>query len=57
MGILPHYSVSIIRDRGIDENALHYIYRTHPEGKIQFVDGWTGKGAISIELTKACRTL
>ena len=52
---LPHYSVSIIRDRGIDENALHYILANHPEGKIQFVDGWTGKGAISIELTKACQ--
>lgn len=52
---LPHYSVSIIRDRGIDENAIHYIRTTHPEGTIQFVDGWTGKGAISIELTKACK--
>jgi hypothetical protein len=52
---LPHYSISIIRDRGIDENALHYIIDKHPNGTIQFVDGWTGKGAISIELTKACR--
>jgi len=52
---LPHYSVSIIRDRGIDENAIHYICSKHPDGNIQFVDGWTGKGAISIELTKACK--
>lgn len=52
---LPHYSISIIRDRGIDENAIRYILAEHPDGKIQFVDGWTGKGAISIELTKACR--
>jgi hypothetical protein len=52
---LPHYSVSIIRDRGIDENALNYILSEHSEGKIQFVDGWTGKGAISLELTKACK--
>ena len=52
--LLPHYSVSIIRDRGIDENALQYIIREHPEARIQFVDGWTGKGAISLELTKAC---
>ena len=52
---MPHYSVSIIRDRGIDENAIQYILANHPEGKIQFVDGWTGKGAISIELTKACQ--
>ncbi|MBI0576037.1 cysteine protease StiP family protein [Neobacillus cucumis] len=52
---LPHYSISIIRDRGIDENALHYILEKHPQGKIQFVDGWTGKGAISLELEKACQ--
>jgi len=52
---LPHYSISIIRDKGIDENALHYIRQEHPSGEIQFIDGWTGKGAISLELTKACR--
>ncbi|MGX6442470.1 cysteine protease StiP family protein [Neobacillus sp. K501] len=52
---IPHYSISIIRDRGIDENALMYIQNHHPEGMIQFVDGWTGKGAISLELTKACQ--
>ncbi|MBU8916149.1 cysteine protease StiP family protein [Bacillus sp. FJAT-29953] len=52
---LPHYSISIIRDRGIDENAIAYILGEHPEGRIQFVDGWTGKGAISLELTQACR--
>jgi hypothetical protein len=52
---LPHYSISIIRDRGIDENALQYILAEHPAGKIQFVDGWTGKGAISLELIKACQ--
>ncbi|WP_102274856.1 cysteine protease StiP family protein [Cytobacillus massiliigabonensis] len=52
---LPHYSVSIIRDKGIDENAIHYILKNHPGKQIQFIDGWTGKGAISIELTKACQ--
>ncbi|WP_251552367.1 cysteine protease StiP family protein [Neobacillus muris] len=52
---LPHYSVSIIRDKGIDENAIHYIRKAYPNGKIQFIDGWTGKGAISIELSKACQ--
>jgi len=51
----PHYSISIIRDRGIDENAIQYILQEHPEGSIQFVDGWTGKGAISVELTSACK--
>ncbi|WP_223593335.1 cysteine protease StiP family protein [Neobacillus bataviensis] len=52
---LKHYSISIIRDRGIDENAILYILNEHPNGIIQFVDGWTGKGAISIELTNACQ--
>lgn len=52
---LPHYSISIIRDKGIDENAIHHILKNHPEKQIQFIDGWTGKGAISIELTKACK--
>lgn len=51
---LPHYSISIIRGRGIDVNAIRYILDAHPNHTIQFVDGWTGKGAISRELTKAC---
>jgi len=51
---LPHYSISIIRDRGIDENAIHYMLQTHNGYALQFIDGWTGKGAISTELTKNC---
>ena len=43
---VPHYCISIIRGRGIDENALHYILEHHPTETIQFIDGWTGKGAI-----------
>ncbi|MEH7524433.1 cysteine protease StiP family protein [Bacillus sp. JJ1503] len=54
---LPHYSVSIIRDKGLDENAIQYILEKHPGKTIQFVDGWTGKGAISIELIKACKDI
>lgn len=50
---VPHYSISIIRDRGIDETALHYILQQHPHAKLQFVDGWTGKGAITKELDKS----
>lgn len=49
----PHYSVSILRDKGIDEKAMQTIRETHPTSRIQFVDGWTGKGAIQKELTKA----
>lgn len=45
-----HYGISIIRDRGIDHVALNYIERKHGVDNIVFVDGWTGKGAISQEL-------
>jgi hypothetical protein len=51
---LPHYSISIIRGKGIDENALLYIQKQHPSSKLQFVDGWTGKGAIRKVLIQAC---
>jgi hypothetical protein len=51
---LPHYSISIIRDKGIDENALLYIRQQHPGSMIQFIDGWTGKGAIMTQLIQAC---
>lgn len=52
---VPHYSISIIRGRGIDETAIDYIFDQHPDAKIQFVDGWTGKGAITYELDEACK--
>ena len=48
----PHYSISIIRDRGIDKNAMKYILSKHSPESIQFVDGWTGKGVIYRELRK-----
>ncbi|WP_425388067.1 cysteine protease StiP family protein [Ectobacillus panaciterrae] len=54
---LPHYSVSIIRGRGIDENAMQYIFQNHPNQRIQFIDGWTGKGAITKELQQAVARL
>ena len=54
--IIPHYGISIIRGKGIDENALLYIMQQHPECNIQFVDGWTGKGAITTELIAACKS-
>ena len=50
---LPHYSISIIRGRGIDKNALNFIRSKHPNGIINFVDAWTGKGSITRELHKA----
>ena len=46
-----HYSVSIVRDRGIDRAALrHILARGHAPESIVFVDGWTGKGVIAREL-------
>ena len=50
---IPHYSISIIRGRGIDTNALNFIRKNHPQGIMTFVDGWTGKGSITSELKKA----
>jgi hypothetical protein len=50
-----HYSISIIRDRGIDEVALRYILDRHPPHSIAFIDGWTGKGLIAGELERAIR--
>ena len=50
---VPHYSISIIRGRGIDQNAMRYLLcRYRPEDML-FVDGWIGKGAILSELRKA----
>ena len=48
-----HYSISIIRDRGIDAVALNYICARHAPESLVFIDGWTGKGAIANELTRS----
>lgn len=45
-----HYSVSIVRDRGIDPAALDHVLARHAPGDVVFIDGWTGKGTISREL-------
>ena len=50
---VTHYSISIIRDKGIDENALKYILSKHNDKSIVFVDGWTGKGVIGQQLKKS----
>lgn len=47
---VAHYSISIIRDRGIDENALRHILAHHADTALVFIDGWTGKGVIAREL-------
>ncbi|MFJ7943928.1 phosphoribosyltransferase [Streptomyces sp. NPDC096354] len=50
---LPHYAVSIVRGRGIDANAVRWLAAHHNPTDVVFVDGWTGKGAITRELSAA----
>lgn len=52
---IKHYTISIIRGKGIDKNAMNHILEIHSPGSIQFVDGWTGKGAIQNELKNAMK--
>jgi len=50
-----HFSISIVRDKGIDVNALDYLIfdlKIAPES-IVFIDGWTAKGVITKELKQA----
>ena len=47
-----HYSISIIRGRGIDDNAMKYLLDRYRPEQLLFVDGWIGKGAILGELEK-----
>lgn len=48
-----HYSISVIRDRGLDRTALDHIAARHGPGTIRFVDGWTGKGTIAREIARS----
>ncbi|GHV27672.1 hypothetical protein FACS1894167_03090 [Synergistales bacterium] len=50
---ISHYTISIVRGRGIDKVAARYILSRHSRESIQFVDGWTGKGTILRELRAA----
>ena len=52
-----HYGISIIRDRGLDRVAMAKIMDTRPVDGIVFVDGWTGKGAISRELHRSWKEI
>ena len=50
---VSHYSISIIREKGIDTNAIDYIVNKHHSNRLVFIDGWTGKGSITDELEKS----
>lgn len=58
-----HYAISIVRGKGIDNNAMEYIYSKEIDtgnatpADIFFVDGWTGKGAIHDQLVDAVNLL
>lgn len=47
-----HFSVSILRGRGLDLGAVRFVIDTlqRPEAGIVWVDGWTAKGGIAQEL-------
>ncbi len=52
---VPHYAVSIVRGKGIDDVAVRHVLSRHAAEQVRFVDGWTGKGAIARELAAAVR--
>lgn len=52
----PHYSVSIIRDKGLDPHALQHLLTRHPPESLAFIDGWTAKGTIHGELQRSLRS-
>ena len=49
---VPHYAISIIKGRGIDNNAMKYLLERYQPQQLLFLDGWIGKGAILNELQK-----
>jgi hypothetical protein len=49
---VPHYAISVIKDRGVDLNAVRYLTERHDPAALQFVDGWTGKGVMTRVLTE-----
>lgn len=54
---VSHYTISIIRGKGIDIAAMNYILSKHNAKDIVFVDGWVGKGAINRVLAEAIAKL
>jgi hypothetical protein len=49
----PHFTVSIVRDRGLDMAAISAILDMgHKPQDLVFIDGWTGKGVIRRELSR-----
>ena len=52
---VPHYSISIIRGRGIVKLAMRFLLERYESSSLLFVDGWIGKGAIQNTLKEVLR--
>jgi len=51
---IEHYSISIIKDRGLDTLAINHIIQKHGKDvQLNFIDGWTGFGNIANELRRS----
>jgi hypothetical protein len=51
---VEHYSISIIKDRGLDTVAINHILLKHGKDvQLVYIDGWTGFGNIANELNRA----
>jgi hypothetical protein len=49
-----HYSISALRDIGVDPVALEWLSNKITDtSRVAFIDGWTGKGVISDTLKKS----
>jgi len=50
---LRHYSLAMVRGRGMDPAALRHLASHHDPADVVFVDGWTGRGVRARELAAA----
>ncbi|MGR8998384.1 MAG: cysteine protease StiP domain-containing protein [Gammaproteobacteria bacterium] len=51
--LLKPVTISILRDAGIDQNALRYILQDHAPETLVFAGGWTAKGVIAGQLASS----
>lgn len=54
---VDHYSISIIRGKGIDQEAVRMLLSHYAAENILFLDGWVGKGAINTVLKESIQDL
>lgn len=47
---VPHYAISVVPGDGIDPVALSWLAEHHDAPGVQFIDGWTGRGSITLEV-------